>query len=854
MARKGKGGAGSVIGILAIGALALIASVPPAVWAWMGVAVVAYVVYRYSKKARPGEVPRAATRTPPSRSTAKAPNIPRDQSPVSVTQQHARAQALRLADEPAVFEPTATRPLTSTEVVKAARESRTNFPRNQQPASEAEAQPQVPGGSLRFVDTKELVSVTPAATSCEREFRIPSAPKSTPTTRWISPGQSVEVAGHLLPGGMLYVGSNLKGSFDKTDPCLIDPSLPLAKNGDYGTRDMGYWPSYSEISATARRAYLQWLAGGRKDPRADVGYVFLFFYGLERRAVLDAANDPAARADWPAIAQELRRLLDVYGGKSGSFTRYASELLNWVSLAEYSPNLYELDVPSFPQTYELPLYIRLALGQAALASAPVPAKLALAWVRLDPSISLRTPATRCAAQFGELFVQQYAKEFGQGMTLPKNRTRLKLVYRPASSGFHGRGEPMLNFGDTPDVSALTGPQKKLQALVEVVTKELEPFSRHLGKNPGSEVALESILLLPRSIWPPSAQTALNNLKARVGAGMLVLTFQDLLQSLGAQATLTKDKLKALVLALEAQAMGVEPDILGGAKPPKADERLVLFAVPSGEQATRSTPAYQAALLTLQLASAVASADGSFSIKEMSHLREQVQSWTHLTPNHVRRLLAHLRLLMDAPVTLTSLKKKLEPLDTDAKETIATFMATVAQSDGTVTPVEVKMLEKVYKALGVEPKKVFSDVHAVASGGKPGEMVKGTSSGFQLDPARIAALQQDTAKVSALLANIFKEDEVVAPAPAIEPDEPMEVDAATAMLGLDEAHSSLARMLLSRPHWSREELQDVASDLDLMLDGALERINEAAFDTHDIPFTEGDDPVDINTEILEKLEA
>ncbi|MNH27836.1 hypothetical protein D3C79_879630 [compost metagenome] len=62
------------------------------------------------------------------------------------------------------------------------------------------------------------------------------------------------------------------------------------------------------------------------------------------------------------------------------------------------------------------------------------------------------------------------------------------------------------------------------------------------------------------------------------------------------------------------------------------------------------------------------------------------------------------------------------------------------------------------------------------------------------------------------------------------------------------------MLLSRPQWSREELLDVASDLDLMLDGALERINEVSFDTHDIPFTEGEDPVDVNPEILEKLEA
>ncbi|MMZ71483.1 hypothetical protein D1872_348900 [compost metagenome] len=62
------------------------------------------------------------------------------------------------------------------------------------------------------------------------------------------------------------------------------------------------------------------------------------------------------------------------------------------------------------------------------------------------------------------------------------------------------------------------------------------------------------------------------------------------------------------------------------------------------------------------------------------------------------------------------------------------------------------------------------------------------------------------------------------------------------------------MLLSRPQWSREELLDVSSDLDLMLDGALEHINEVSFDTHDIPFTEGDDPIDVNPEILEKLEA
>ena len=236
----------------------------------------------------------------------------------------------------------------------------------------------------------------------------------------------------------------------------------------------------------------------------------------------------------------------------------------------------------------------------------------------------------------------------------------------------------------------------------------------------------------------------------------------------------------------------------------------------------------------------------------------MQAWTHLSPAQSTRLLAHLHLLAAAPVSLTSLKKKLEPLDTKSKEAIAAFMATVAQSDGNVTPAEVKMLEKVYKALGLDAKKVFSDVHAAGAGATPtaGVVAKAKSTGFQLDAAKITALQQDSERVSALLADIFK-DEAPAPPPAASESElePSDSEAPpSGLFGLDETHSAFARMLLSRPQWSREELLDVSSDLDLMLDGALERINEVSFDAHDIPFTEGEDPVEVNPEILEKLEA
>ena len=38
----------------------------------------------------------------------------------------------------------------------------------------------------------------------------------------------------------------------------------------------------------------------------------------------------------------------------------------------------------------------------------------------------------------------------------------------------------------------------------------------------------------------------------------------------------------------------------------------------------------------------------------------------------------------------------------------------------------------------------------------------------------------------------------------------------------------------------------------MLDGALEVINDSAFDTCDEALTDGEDPIEINAEVLEQL--
>ncbi|EIL97361.1 hypothetical protein UU5_05281 [Rhodanobacter sp. 115] len=581
----------------------------------------------------------------------------------------------------------------------------------------------------------------------------------------------------------------------------------------------------------------------------------MFFYGLERRIIADSRDDPTARNDWPAIIIELRRLLAIYGEKSGSFNRYVGELLGWIELDGKSSQLYKQPIPDFPKTYDLPPYLRLALGQAAVDHAPLPVHIALAWLRLSPECHLRTAATRCPNEFERLFAQRYHEVLGPGLVLPKNRTKLKFVYQAASAGLRGANVTM-SFGDIPDVTALTAPIRKLMEIANQCTDELGSYSRLVGREPGAAETLEGLLLLPVTLWPAATQAKLRALSAQMREGRLSLPLKELLDVLGsANQAVNRDRIRGLARALEEAEIGLEPNVLGGARAPGEKDTIVLFAQPLMDSGVGSRTEYQTAALTLQLASAVAQADGVFDDREVAHLRAEIEGWTHLTLAERRRLHAHLQWLRTSPMNLTKLKKKLEPLPTEARETLAAFMATLAQADGVVSPDEVKFLEKVYKALDVEPRRVFSDIHRAGSGGTPVSPVQTEKQGFHLDAGRIAALQEDTVRVSALLSKIFAEETDSTPAPAAPAPEPELVEGeVNAPLGLDQDHSALLRLLLSRPEWTRAELVDAAADLDLMLDGAMEQINEAAFETFDEPLFEGEDPISVNTQLLEKIEA
>ena len=122
-----------------------------------------------------------------------------------------------------------------------------------------------------------------------RSYQEYTSTTAVTALKWVSYGETAVVAGRNI-GGMVYLGpEQRRGGLSATWRPTIVPTLPVAASGpDISGDGMPYWPGYSDISPSARAAYLDWLATGRSDRRYGVGHVFLYFYGLERRFFIDS--------------------------------------------------------------------------------------------------------------------------------------------------------------------------------------------------------------------------------------------------------------------------------------------------------------------------------------------------------------------------------------------------------------------------------------------------------------------------------------------------------------------------------------------------------------------------------------
>lgn len=757
--------------------------------------------------------------------------------------------------------------------------------------------PSHPANPVRTTDT----TPTPARMRPPHvDFRGPA--------QWIPAGQPVEIHGYSIPGGMLYVGSKLPSVSTASipDPALIDPTRPVRRlPRGWPPPQLAYWPSYSEIPPEARGAYLEWLAGGRKD-EIDIGYVFLFFYGLERRVLLDRLRSPGhsqvTDEEVARIADEVRRLLALYGD-NGSFHRYAT---NFLDVCEFL--LGRIDVEKAPELVEFgrwdpPMALRLGLGTRVAEGKPIPADWAFAWLHCDPEFRPRTPALRCKEEFRALFTIRYKERFGEGLVIRPNKTKLTIQYQPASATFAGQVLRLWSL-DIPDVTALRAPLGKIRQLAEECTDELDPYSRWLARRDADENPIAGIGLLPRELHGHVQSKELQAFFAPVEAALrdrevAILDAEVLLKGWPTTSTGKLRKRDAVLLAdlLAVRGFGMAPDIRFDRESPTVPGKVAVFR---GDPAMPSAPSleYSSGALLIRFAVSLALADGEVSGSEAEQIRQMIAR-LRLEPAEELRLRAYLEWLLSKGVS-PSWKTQLDNLPADRQRAIADFLLSVAVADGKVSKTEINTLRKMYAALGLGEEQLYSDLHArtassipattepvLVAPAEPGPTYRippgPAASSVQLDMERVQRKMIETAQVAELLRSVFSDEEEVSlpttyPVTARSTEQPGEptspvsrtrplngsADVATeagyetgkvdvpAMDGLEPAHLRFLQRLAQRSSWSRAELERVADEYGLLLDGALELINDVAYERYSGPLVEGDDPIQVDEVCLKEL--
>jgi hypothetical protein len=686
---------------------------------------------------------------------------------------------------------------------------------------------------------------------------------------WIRPGHSVPIGGVTLEGGRFYFGRTLRtvAHYSDIEPALVNPTLPINfTRPDRTGACLRYWPSYRGLSPEGRAAYVSFLTGPRNSPQVPIGYVFLYFYGLERRALGDAQSLLSRREELGSILAEVDRLLGIYGSNP-SFHGYASHFISILGCLLDSGTVPQAPPPAEEKSWELPVRLQLGLGRLVASGRPVPADWALAWVHAHPEIYLRTPANRCREEFDQLFSIRYAERYGEGMALRPNKTPLKMRYHPASPSFGGTIDILA--GNLPDVTVLTAPVSALKELSQKCTDALDSYSRWVGRHPDEKDSLAGAALLPQELAVGGPGTTIGALTDWIKLELAdhdeaVIEGTQLIRRWDAQALgkLKKPEASALAQLLDAQGYGIEPDVRFGGPSVELGAKAVIFRLEGAGPGPG--PDWQSAAAMLQLAALVAS-PGLVNSVVLDAIARQVQSALELPETARRRIHAHLRWaassLSSGSSVFSAAERRFGGAPKATRERLGEFLVDVATAVGEVGPGQVSVLAKAFSALGLTATSMYSLVHQrsmmptrepveirPARRGPLGQPVPPPppappSGEIALDLDAVQKKLAESAKAAAMLGEIFSdEDDPVSSIPT----------GAAAARRLSGTHAALLRELATRASWSRAEFAAVASRLGLLPSGALDSLNETALEVCGDPLLDGDSALSVNPDVLKEL--
>lgn len=666
---------------------------------------------------------------------------------------------------------------------------------------------------------------------------------------WYPPGQPLALDGLTIPDGMVYVST---GELPwPGEPSALDLTQPISEIAEDPGVGLGYYPSFLGITPAQRRTYLEWLASGRSDAdpaKRELGYVFLFIYGLERRLLLDGDLQPT-------LIAEVLRLLQVYGSahRSGSFNHYCLQLLHFSGWRQgqeeyraFWPQLLQLDGDR-PDEDSL----RLMLGNLHQRGEVMDWTMAYRLALLDEDSRKSSIVSRTREKFWELFRQRFEEKFPGGMPLGAAKQPATVEYRPASGALLSacrQGSLSRALQERiPNVLGLRRQFRALPGIWNSCIDDLAGYSRALvSKKVGDAAKIATWQALPPELRAGEIHPLREHFDSLLGAAPRDM---DLIFIPAGQiaAMMGIGERSRLTLAQSKQIADLAFELGWQIAPDPRQSGLALawaqeIALSPATSAVGSPGHLAGAIRLLHLSAMLAAADGVIEDEELATFENLVTSDLPSEADRAHVFASAAAILRDTNVALRCLPQLAKLISPDHREPLLRSLAHIAAADREISLSEIKLLRRIARAFGLPPDVVDSMLEtdnafrevtvAKARKGAKGERIppKPTGVALSLDSERIRALTEETRQVIAMLSEVMADEEPAEVKVERKPIKdatpgamPAPIDASW-MEGLAERYRPVVATLVARDQIDLDDFEGLCKTRHLLPDDVLDAVN------------------------------
>lgn len=679
--------------------------------------------------------------------------------------------------------------------------------------------------------------------------------KSKPTVplQWVPLNRKTDILGYNLPGGF-YMASEIDHWTGEPSTITLNDTIstPAPPNVFSGS----YYPAYTNILPSERAGYLEWLSRDLTDTSPELrerGYLFIYFYGIERRILIDGDLDPA-------LLTRVQQLLAQYGphNQRSSFISYLSDFLHHIG--------YQMG----SQTYRTlwPQYIPLHEGKVSeTALTLVLANLYKCEESLDWSMAYRIAklhdnakrsvvTQRSGERFHQLFRVKFEEVYPDGLTLKAGKRDKLVRYQSANGSINPRYASGSYSASAfqisvPNVYALKGQFKKLSLIWNACIDELSGYSRAIRSisehhDPGLELKMKAYLALPEALreneeHPLRAEYDALVAVAEKAGNVTIIPCSAFARMIGIEERVTLTKAQSFKVAEFVASLGLScaPNPAHIELPLRWDQDLAIC--PSPTQLDHECPKLRGALRLLYLTVMVAAADGDVAEEELTLLTQSLAA-LDFTDDQNKEIGATLTaLLRDTNLTLKNLNRIAKSIVAENRLPVFNHLVAVAAADEIITSDERRILLRIQKAMGLKEGTLesiltdtieFNTVQvSTASKRNKGEAIPVKKEDtapvdFSLDMSKIEDITKETKSVIAILAEVLSEDEEqLSQDPAVASDENETDSTPEWMEDLDSIYRQPLLELLRHPAPNLKDIEKIATTHHIMHTALIDEVNE-----------------------------